>query len=189
MSQEQVDTFLSDLRQAFTSLEEFRMPTIAAIDGPALGGGLELALSTDLRVAGADVTKIGLPETKLGIIPGAGGTQRATRLLGPSKAKDLIFTGRMMTATEALAFGLVDYVAEPSSSAFERALELAQQIASGAPLALQAAKMAVSRAEDLPLELGLDFERACYGPLLKSRDRVEALDAFKEKRKPLFIGE
>jgi methylglutaconyl-CoA hydratase len=105
MSQEQVDAFLTDLRTTFTALEEFRMPTIAAIDGPALGGGLELALSVDLRVAGAHVTKIGLPETKLGIIPGAGGTQRAARLLGPAKAKDLIFTGRMMDAREAHAFG------------------------------------------------------------------------------------
>jgi methylglutaconyl-CoA hydratase len=150
MSQEQVDAFLADLRAAFTALEEFRMPTIAAIDGPALGGGLELALSVDLRVAGADVTKIGLPETKLGIIPGAGGTQRAARLLGPAKAKDLIFTGRMMNAHEAHAFGaykifttcwytdwgsaglgLVDYVAHPPSTAFDRALELAEQISTG----------------------------------------------------------
>lgn len=94
------------------------MPTISAIDGPALGGGLELALATDLRVAGASVTKIGLPETKLGIIPGAGGTQRAARLLGPSKAKDLIFTGRMMTAQEALAFGIAAFPLTLLSTAF-----------------------------------------------------------------------
>lgn len=157
MSQSEVDKFLSDLRRALASLEGFRMPTISAIDGPALGGGLELALATDLRVAGASVTKIGLPETKLGIIPGAGGTQRATRLLGPAKAKDLIFTGRTMTAQEALAFGtnkpvlyssnccvlkssfrrallslligLVDYVSDEGTSAFDRALRLAGQIA------------------------------------------------------------
>jgi len=104
---------LVDLRAAFTALEEFRMPTIAAIDGPALGGGLELALSVDLRVAGADVTKIGLPETKLGIIPGAGGTQRAARLLGPAKTKDLIFTGRTMNAHEAHAFGAYVLRASP----------------------------------------------------------------------------
>lgn len=228
MSPEQVDAFLGDLREAFTALEEFRMPTIAAIDGPALGGGLELALCVDLRVASTDVTKIGLPETKLGVIPGAGGTQRAARLLGLAKAKDLIFTGKMMNANEAHAFGgyhhvhnlrvrltslcvgLIDYVAEPSSTAFDRALELANQISTGgaceiahhfiarlkvrrigelAPLALQAAKMAVSRAGDLSLERGLDFERACYGTLLRSKDRVEALEAFKEKRKPMFIGE
>ncbi|KAF8318144.1 ClpP/crotonase [Clavulina sp. PMI_390] len=189
MSPTQVDTFLSDLRRTLTMLEEFRMPTIAAIDGPALGGGLELALAVDLRVAGSDVTKIGLPETKLGIIPGAGGTQRAARLLGTAKAKDLIFTGRMMTAQEAFDFGLLNYVAESGTSAFERALKLAEQVATSAPLALRAAKMAISRAEEVPLEIGLDFERACYAPLLKSKDRVEALEAFKEKRAPVFLGE
>lgn len=107
MSASAVSTFLSDLRLAFGALEEFRMPTIAAIDGPALGGGLELALACDFRIAGSDVTKIGLPETKLGIIPGAGGTQRAARLLGITKAKELIFTGRMLTASDALAYGVI----------------------------------------------------------------------------------
>ena len=121
MTQIQVNRFLSELRDTLSRLESLPMPTIAAIDGPALGGGLELSLSCDLRVAGQfycergcrvsdddqghDVTKIGLPETSLGIIPGAGGTQRATRILGPSKAKDLIFTARMLTASEALEWG------------------------------------------------------------------------------------
>lgn len=124
MSQTQVAKFLADLRDALGKLENLPMPTIAAIDGPALGGGLELSLACDLRVAGASsyivnwsfkyqyftgqsVTKIGLPETSLGIIPGAGGTQRAARLLGPSKAKDLIFTARMLNAEEALEWGNV----------------------------------------------------------------------------------
>ena len=128
MSNEQVQQFLSDLRSAFSSLEDLTVPTIAAIDGPALGGGLELALACDFRIAGmfmsqfklltflslfgvgCDVTKIGLPETKLGIIPGAGGTQRAVRLLGLSKAKELIFTGRMLTASEAKEIGTEDSV-------------------------------------------------------------------------------
>ena len=105
MSQEQVDKFLLDLRGTLGKLENLPMPTIAAIDGPALGGGVELALACDLRVAGHSVTKIGLPETKLGIIPGAGGTQRLTRLLGLAKAKNLIFTGRALTAQEALEYG------------------------------------------------------------------------------------
>ncbi|KAF9509871.1 hypothetical protein BS47DRAFT_1377523 [Hydnum rufescens UP504] len=186
MSATAVSDFLSDLRLAFSALEDFRMPTIAAIDGPALGGGLELALACDFRIAGSDVTKIGLPETKLGIIPGAGGTQRAARLLGITKAKELIFTGRMLTASEALTCGLVEYVAE---SAFDRALQLANEISSAAPLALRAAKMAISRADQVPLERGLDFERACYAPLLRSKDRGEALEAFKEKRKPIFVGQ
>ena len=134
MSQVQVAKFLADLRDALGKLESLPMPTIAAIDGPALGGGLELSLACDLRVAGKsafvvslhplvkprcfflghEVTKIGLPETSLGIIPGAGGTQRATRILGPSKAKDLIFTARTLSAVEALEWGPLVYLSAPS---------------------------------------------------------------------------
>jgi len=189
MSKTEVDKFLLDLRGALGKLESLPMPTIAAIDGPALGGGLELALSCDLRVAGHSVTKIGLPETKLGIIPGAGGTQRLTRLLGLSRAKNLIFTGRSLTAEEALEYGLVDYVSNAEASAADRAVELAQEISANAPLALRAAKQAISRAPELALEPGLDFERASYESLLHSKDRVEALNAFKEKRAPVFKGE
>ncbi|KAI0089117.1 ClpP/crotonase-like domain-containing protein [Irpex rosettiformis] len=189
MSQVQVDRFLLDLRGALGKLENLPMPTIAAIDGPALGGGLELALACDLRVAGHSVTKIGLPETKLGIIPGAGGTQRLTRLLGLAKAKNLIFTGRALTADEALEYGVVDYVSEEGQSAVDRALTLAEEISVNAPLALRAAKQAISRAPELALESGLDFERASYETLLKSKDRLEALEAFKEKRPPVFKGE
>ncbi|KAG5648891.1 hypothetical protein DXG03_000240 [Asterophora parasitica] len=213
MSQTQVAKFLADLRDALGKLENLPMPTIAAIDGPALGGGLELSLACDLRVAainvlrGHSVKKIGLPETSLGIIPGAGGTQRAARLLGPSKAKDLIFTARTLNAEEALAWGmtfrscvvsgsrsltragLVDYVSSPDTGAFDRALTVAEAIAKNAPLALRAAKQSISRSEDLALETGLDFERASYETLLSSKDRLEALEAFREKRKPVFRGE
>ncbi|KAF7985253.1 hypothetical protein HWV62_7922 [Athelia sp. TMB] len=189
MTQAQVSKFLSDLRTVLGRLENLPIPTIAAIDGPALGGGLELSLACDLRVAASTVTKIGLPETSLGIIPGAGGTQRAARLIGLSKAKDLIYTARMLTAAEALELGLLDYVSEERDTAYDRALSLAGQIAKNAPLALRAAKLAISRASDLPLEPGLDFERASYEPLLTSKDRTEALQAFKEKRRPMFKGE
>lgn len=189
MSPMDVNKFLADLRSTLGQLEALPMPTIAAIDGPALGGGLELSFACDLRVVGHDVTKIGLPETRLGIIPGAGGTQRAVRLLGLAKAKDLIFTARMLTATEALQWGVVDYVSTAPSTGFDRALELARDIAKSAPLALRAAKQAVSRAVDLPLESGLDFERASYEVLLGTKDRIEALEAFKEKRLPVFKGE
>jgi len=189
MSQIQVAKFLSDLRVVLGKLENLPVPTIAAIDGPALGGGLELSLACDLRVAGNTVSKIGFPETRLGIIPGAGGTQRAARLLGLSKTKDLIYTARQLTASEALEWGLVDYVSEEGFSAFDRALQLAGEIAASAPLALRAAKLAISRASELPLEPGLDFERASYERLLTSKDRTEALQAFKEKRPPVFKGE
>ncbi|PCH36962.1 ClpP/crotonase [Wolfiporia cocos MD-104 SS10] len=189
MSKPQVDKFLLDLRGALATLENLPVPTIAAIDGPALGGGLEMSLACDLRVAGHSVTKIGLPETRLGIIPGAGGTQRLTRLLGLSRAKNLIFTARSLSASEALDSGLVDYVSTADSSAVDKALELAAEIALNAPLALRAAKQAISRAPELSLESGLDFERAAYEPLLKTNDRIEALEAFKEKRAPVFKGE
>ncbi|KAK7061884.1 enoyl-CoA hydratase [Favolaschia claudopus] len=189
MSDSQVAAFLTDLRAALGLLESLPMPTIAAIDGPALGGGLEMALACDLRVAAFSVQKIGLPETGLGIIPGAGGTQRATRLLGQSKAKDLIFTGRSLNAQDAFEWGLVDYVSDPEQTAFDKALSLGEMIARNAPLAVRAAKLVISRSEDLPLETGLDFERAAYNLLIPSQDRVEALQAFKEKRKPQFKGE
>ncbi|KZT08240.1 ClpP/crotonase [Laetiporus sulphureus 93-53] len=189
MSKTQVDKFLLDLRAALTALENLPCPTIAAIDGPALGGGLELGLACDLRVAGYSVTRIGLPETRLGIIPGAGGTQRLTRLLGLAKAKSLIFTARSLTASEALDFGVVDYISSADTSALDKALELAGEIAQNAPLALRAAKQAISRAPELSLETGLDFERASYEPLLKTSDRMEALNAFREKRPPVFKGE
>ncbi|TFK28888.1 enoyl-CoA hydratase [Coprinopsis marcescibilis] len=189
MSQVQVNKFLSDLRDALGKLESLPMPTIAAIDGPALGGGLEMSLACDLRVAGYNVSKIGLPETSLGIIPGAGGTQRVTRVVGPAKSKDLIFTARTLTAPEALEWGLLNYISEPEGTGYDRALVLAQKIATNAPLALRAAKQAISRSEDLALEAGLDFERASYETLLTSQDRLEALHAFKEKRRPVFKGE
>ncbi|KAJ8086843.1 hypothetical protein PM082_005668 [Marasmius tenuissimus] len=187
MSQLQVNKFLSDLRAALGKLENLPVPTIAAIDGPALGGGLEMSLACDLRVAGRSVTKIGLPETSLGIIPGAGGTQRAARILGISKAKDLIYTARMLSSSEALECGLVDYVSD--TTAYERSLEVAEKISRNAPLALRAAKQAISRSEDLALEAGLDLERTAYETLIPTKDRLEALNAFKEKRRPQFKGE
>ncbi|KAI0650211.1 ClpP/crotonase [Trametes meyenii] len=189
MSKAQVDKFLIDLRRALGTLEGLPVPTIAAIDGPALGGGLELGLACDLRVAGHAVTKIGLPEVRLGIIPGAGGTQRLTRLLGLAKAKDLIFTARVLTASEAHHIGVVDYVSEPEQTAYDKALESAKQMSVNAPLALKAAKQAISRVPELGLESGLDFERASYEPLLHTKDRLEALQAFREKRAPVFKGE
>lgn len=188
MNEDQVRDFLSQLRLVFSSIDRLEFPTICAIDGPALGGGLELALTCDFRICARDVTKISFPEVRLGIIPGAGGTQRAPRLIGMTKAKELIFTGRSLTASDALELGLVDYLADSSSTAYERALKLAEEMAHSAPLALRAAKIAISRSCELPLESALDHERLCYEPLLDTQDRLEALDAFKEKRTPVFIG-
>ena len=156
---------------------------------------------------GCAVTKIGLTETRLGIIPGAGGTQRLTRLIGVSKAKDLIFTARALTAHQALDYGMwgmrrlahsqltpqpigvIDYISEEGNTGLDRALQLAGEIYVNGPLAVRAAKQAVSQAMEFPLEAGLDFERASYEPLLHSKDRLEALEAFKAKRPPQFKGE
>ncbi|MBW0501165.1 hypothetical protein O181_040880 [Austropuccinia psidii MF-1] len=189
MSPIQISRFLHDLRSALHDLETLPMPTIAAIDGPALGGGLELALACDLRVGGPHATKIGLTETKLGIIPGAGGTQRTTRLLGLSKTKDLVFGAKILNAKQALELGLLDYVSEPNTSAFERATEIARGILPNGPLAVKAAKLAINRSIELDLETGLDFERECYNSVIGTKDRIEGLKAFREKRKPQFIGE
>ncbi|KAK7032050.1 hypothetical protein VNI00_013419 [Paramarasmius palmivorus] len=205
MSEIQVREFLGNIRNIFNGIDDLPFPTIAAIDGPAMGGGLELALTCDFRIAASTVNKISFPECRLGIIPGAGGTQRAPRLIGMTKAKELIFTGRELTAHQAqelgtstpyklnifakLHSGLVDYVAASGTTAFQRALELADEMALSAPLALRAAKAAVSRSLDGPLDIALNHELACYEPLLGTKDRIEALVAFREKRKPVFIGE
>jgi enoyl-CoA hydratase/carnithine racemase len=129
MSEAEVVAFLAELRRVFDRVAAFPVPTIAAIDGPALGGGLELALACDFRVADSRVQKLGFPEVQLGIIPGAGGTQRAPRLLGPTKAKELIYTGRLIDAKLALDWGLLDYVSEKDQTGTERALELAKGMA------------------------------------------------------------
>ncbi|CAH7676392.1 ClpP/crotonase-like domain-containing protein [Phakopsora pachyrhizi] len=185
----QVSRFLHDLRNALHDLETLPMPTIAAIDGPALGGGLELALACDLRVAGPGATKIGLTETRLGIIPGAGGTQRTARLLGISKTKDLVFGARVIDASEAFKIGLIDYVSESGISASDRATEVASGILPNGPVAIKAAKLAINKSVELDLETGLDFERQCYNSILGSKDRLEGLKAFSEKRQPNFTGE
>lgn len=187
MSPFEAATFVEDIRAAFTELEELPMPTIAALEGGAFGGGLELALAADLRVAGAG-TKMGLVETSLAIIPGAGGTQRLPRLIGVSRAKELIFTARRIGAEEADRLGLVDRVV-PAGQALESALELAREILPNGPVALRMAKTAVNQGLDLDLAAGLALERACYAQVLPTRDRLEGLAAFRDKRKPRFRGE
>ncbi|MBS1767132.1 MAG: enoyl-CoA hydratase/isomerase family protein [Acidobacteria bacterium] len=183
----EVERFVKGLRQSFTDLEHLPQPVIAAIEGAALGGGLELALACDLRVAGGDA-KLGLPETGLAIIPGAGGTQRLPRLIGRSKAKELIFTGRRIGAEQAAVLGLVDHAA-PAGQALATALEIAREILPNGPIALRAAKAAINGGLELDLDAGLALERACYGEVIPTKDRLEGLAAFREKRKPVYRGE
>ena len=161
------------------------VPTIAAINGYALGGGLELALACDLRVA-ASGAKLGLPEVGLGLIPGFGGTQRLPRLIGAGRALDLILTGRHVPAEEALQLGLVNRVAKDAAAA---ATELAKQIMKNGPVALALAKEAVARGIDVPLPEALEIEADLFGMACTTHDMREGTTAFLEKRAPEFKGE
>lgn len=186
MKDEEVADFVSKLRDSFTAFSTLPMPTIAAIEGAALGGGLELALACDIRIAGKD-SIIGLPETALAIIPGAGGTQRLPRLIGSSKAKELIFTARKLNGHEAKDFGIVNECVE-AGSAEKRALEIAASICASGPIAIRMAKAAIDGGSNVDLETGLQIEKACYGQVIYTLDRKEGLLAFAEKRTPQYKG-
>ena len=173
-------------RRAFDAVEDFPKPVIAMINGFALGGGCELALACDLRIA-SDKARLGQPEIKLGIIPGGGGTQRLTRLIGEGKAMELILTGDIITAQEAERLGLVNSVV-PANDLEEKTLELANKIAEMSPVALAMAKQAVKNASRLDLRAGLDAEVDLFALCFSSEDKEEGVKAFLEKRKPDFKG-
>ena len=186
MPKERVPHFVKNIRRLMDDVENLPQPTIAAINGFAFGGGTELLLACDLRVA-APHAQLGLTEVALAIIPGAGGTQRLPRLVGKSRAKDLILTGRRIGAEEAERIGLVNRIA-PAGALDAAARELAQAIAANGPVAVRAAKEAIERGSELPLAEGLEIEARCYERTLPTQDRLEALAAFAEKRKPRFTG-
>ena len=173
-------------RRAFDAVEDFPKPVIAMINGFALGGGCELALACDIRIA-SKTAKLGQPEIKLGIIPGGGGTQRLTRLVGEGKAMELILTGDMIDADEAERLGLLNYVVEPDQLE-AKTLELAGRIAEMSPVALAMAKAAVKSAARLDLRGGLDTEVDLFALCFSSEDKEEGVKAFLEKRKPEFRG-
>ena len=174
------------LERAFNAVRGQPAATIAAIEGYALAGGLELALSCDLVIAAADA-KLGLPEVTRGIIPGGGGTQLLPRLAGVQRAKELILTGRPIDADTAARYGLITRVAEPGR-ARERALELAREIAQNAPLAVRAAKRAIDQGVGTPLAEGLRIELDAYWSCIPTADRQEGIRAFIEGRAPRFEG-
>ncbi|GAB3998277.1 enoyl-CoA hydratase/isomerase family protein [Nocardioides marmoraquaticus] len=176
------------LMSSLTAVARIPKPVAAAVTGYALGGGCELALTADVRIAADDAT-LGQPEILLGIIPGAGGTQRLSRLVGPSRAKDLIFTGRFVKADEALAIGLVDRVV-PADQVYAEAVAWAQQFAGGAALALRAAKEAIDRGLEVDLETGLEIERQQFAALFATEDRTLGMTSFIEKGpgKATFVG-
>jgi enoyl-CoA hydratase/carnithine racemase len=185
--EKEIVSFLEDFGSCLLALEKLPIPTIACINGFAFGGGLELALACDLIFA-ADSAIVGLTETKLGIIPGAGGTQRLARVVGVQTAKEWIFRAQKIDAKEALKKGLFSGVF-PLATLHAETLAIARDITASAPLAIKAAKKAIQGSLTLDLESGLEWERICYYDTIRSKDRTEALLAFKEKRKPKFIGE
>jgi enoyl-CoA hydratase/carnithine racemase len=186
LADSEVLRFLDNIRGLADDVEALPAPVIAAINGHALGGGTELALACDLRVA-AETATLGLTECRLAIIPGGGGTQRLPRLVGPGRARHLILTGRRIDAAEALRIGLVEEVA-PAGQALDRARALATEIAACGPVAVRQAKLAIRDGMQLPLPEALAFEHECYRATIPTEDRQEALRAFREKRPPRFHG-
>lgn len=186
MPADEVPAFVSRIGSTFHRVSTSAPPFIAAIGGFALGGGFELALACDLRAV--DLTsRVGLPETGLAIIPGAGGTQRLSRLVGVGRAKEIVFTGRRVEAAEALSLGMAELDGR-ATSALAAATACAELIAAKGPVAIAAAKQAVNGGFDLPLEAAMSYERGCYDRTIPTQDRLEALAAFAEKRPPQFLG-
>jgi enoyl-CoA hydratase/carnithine racemase len=173
-------------REFYNGVAYFKKPVICAINGICMGGGLELALSCDIRIASEHV-KLGFPEVNLGLIPGAGGTQRLPRAIGPGWANYLIFTGDAISAQKAFDIGLVQKVVT-SEKLVEEALKIAEKIKKKGPLAVQAAKNASSRGLEETLEKGLDIENQAFAQICETRDKNEGITAFLEKRKPQFEG-
>jgi enoyl-CoA hydratase/carnithine racemase len=186
MSPVQVEAFIDTLGNLFSAIEHLPKPVIAAVNGVALGGGTELALAADIRIAATNAI-MGLTETKLAIIPGGGGTQRLPRLVGKGKAKELIFTGRRIDAKEALSIGLVNQVAEPQELLSE-CKKMAVMICEAGPIAVAQAKHAINYGLETDLHTGLAIEANAYKVCIPTADRLEGLAAFREKRPPVYKG-
>ena len=186
MAKEEVEPFVFKLRQTFSELSRLPMPTIAVVEGFALGGGLELAMSCDMRVLDCRA-RVGLPETGLAIIPGAGGTVRLPRLVGASRAKELIFTGRVVESEEAERIGIAT-AAVGEGRALEEALSMAERIRGKGPVALRLAKQAIDSGAEVDEATAMKIEQACYAQVIPTRDRLEGLRAFREKRAPRYEG-
>lgn len=194
MTPEETQAFLRDLRAVISGIARLPVPVVAALDGAALGGGLEVALAADVRVGSSLAAPLGLPEVARGIIPGAGGTARLPRTTSVGTALLLILTARTMDAEQAYERGILDALASPSGiqtsdrPAYDLALQLASEIASNAPLAVRAAKKSILYGRERNLDEALAWEAECYEPLLTTQDRLEGLRAFGEKRLPRYQG-
>lgn len=178
--------YIGRFQDVFTRLEQLPQPTIAAVNGYALGGGCELAMACDFRICAED-SQLGQPEIKLGVIPGAGGTQRLPRLVGPARAKNIIFTGRFVPADEAERIGLVDRVVAPDQ-VYASAVEMAEALASGPTVALMAAKQAIHNGLETDIKTGLLLERQAFAALFASEDQKIGMKAFVEKSEAKFVG-
>lgn len=190
MEGSEITKFVSVLRNMMVNIETLSMPVISAIDGAALGGGLEIALASDIRVASSEA-KMGLVETKWAIIPGAGGTQRLPRIIGPAKAKELIYTSRIVDGEEAMKIGLVNQVVpqnKTGDAAYEAALSIAREILPNGPIGIKMAKTAISQGLQVPIKDGFEIEKQCYDKVIDTRDRIEGLAAFVAKRLPVYQG-
>ncbi|MEN6437593.1 MAG: enoyl-CoA hydratase [Syntrophobacter sp.] len=185
-SEQRVREYIHTIRNLFSLIESLSKPVIAAINGLALGGGTELALACDIRIA-SETASMGLTETRFAIIPGAGGTQRLPRLIGRGKAKELIFTGRKVDAHEAMEIGLVNRVCEPEELISE-CIRMARMISENGPIAVRQAKYAINHGIEADLHTGLAMESSAYWATISTEDRLEGLAAFREKRKPVYKG-
>jgi enoyl-CoA hydratase/carnithine racemase len=188
-SLQQVQDFVHKLRWTFHRLSVLRIPILTAMEGVALGGGLELALATDIRIASEHSCQMGLPETSLAILPGAGGTQRLAQCIGLARAKEMIFTGQRINSRTAYEYGLIQHVV-PDGTTLSFATNMAWTIATNGPIAIQAAKYAIDTGGGGGMmESALDIEGKAYETVLHTQDRVEGLRAFQEKRKPQYKGQ
>lgn len=181
-----IDMFITDQFSTWDAIKKIKKPIIAAVSGFALGGGCELTMLCDMIVA-SETARFGQPEIKIGVMPGAGGTQRLTRAIGKARAMEMVLTGRFITAQEALAAGLINKVV-PVELYLQEAIKLASEIAALSPLAVKMAKEAVLKSFDTTLEEGLHFERKNFYLLFAAEDQKEGMQAFVEKRAPVFKG-
>ncbi|GAA0338304.1 enoyl-CoA hydratase [Oceanobacillus oncorhynchi subsp. oncorhynchi] len=186
MNEEEVVAAVQKISRLADSIEKIEVPVIAAINGVAFGGGLEIALACDLRIA-ANHVKLGLTETSLAIIPGAGGTQRLPRLIGVGQAKMLIYTAKTISAEDALVIGLIER-SVAASFLQDEAISIARKISQNGPIAMKQAKKAINQGIDLPIDEAVQLEHASYVKLIPTKDRKEGLLAFQEKRKPDYHG-
>lgn len=188
MSNEDTLAFVKLISSTMRRIYDFPIPTIAAINGVAFGGGMELALACDIRLALVNAS-MGLTECALGIIPGAGGTQLLPKLIGPARAKEMIFMGKRLSAKEAYHMGILNALIEDSSDFLQKIQDYASKLTENAPLAIRAAKQAINQGFFADgIEAGFELEHKFYNTILHTEDRLEALNAFVEKRKPIFKG-